>query len=98
MTLRQFSAEPSTIPTIASWYLADLSKAQGKQELFTHQSPQKLRILREHALIESAVSSNCIEGVNIDQSRIRTLVFAEDRGVFILHFVSGMKTRPLCLL
>ena len=56
MTLRQFSAEPSTIPTISSWYLAGLSKAQGKQELFTHQSPQKLRILREHALIESAIS------------------------------------------
>ena len=50
MTLRKFSAEPSTIPTITSWYLADLSKAQGKQELFTHQSPQKLKILREHAL------------------------------------------------
>jgi hypothetical protein len=33
---RQFSAEPSTISTITSWYLADLSKAQGKQELFTH--------------------------------------------------------------
>ncbi|MBC8420379.1 MAG: hypothetical protein ISR62_05355 [Desulfobacteraceae bacterium] len=33
MTLRQFSAEPSTIPTIASWYIADLSKAQGNQEL-----------------------------------------------------------------
>ena len=32
MTLRQFSAEPSTIPAIAIWYLADLSKAQGKQE------------------------------------------------------------------
>jgi len=32
MTLRQFSAEPSTIFTIASWCLADLSKAQGKQE------------------------------------------------------------------
>ncbi len=77
MTLRQFSAEPSTIPTITSWYLADLSKAQGKQELFTHQSPQKLRILREHALIESAVSSNRIEGVNIDQSRIRTVVFGK---------------------
>ena len=28
MTLRQFSAEPSTIPSISSWYLADLSKAQ----------------------------------------------------------------------
>jgi Fic family protein len=81
--LRQFSAEPSTIPTIASWYLADLSKAQGKQELFTHQSHQKLRILREHALIESAVSSNRIEGVNVDQSRIDTLIlgkpFLKDR-------------------
>jgi hypothetical protein len=42
------------------------SKAQGKQELFTHQSPQKLRILREHALIESAISSNRIEGINVD--------------------------------
>jgi len=57
MTLRQFSAEPSTIPTITNWYLADLSKAQGKQELFTHQLRQKLKILREHALIESAISS-----------------------------------------
>jgi Fic family protein len=74
MTLRKFSAEPSTIPSITSWYLADLSKAQGKQELFTHQSPQKLKILREHALIESAVSSNRIEGINVDQSRIDTLI------------------------
>ena len=32
MTLRQFSAELSTIPAITSWYLADLSKAQGQQE------------------------------------------------------------------
>jgi len=52
MTLRQFSAEPSTIPTITSWYLADLSKAQGKQKLFTHQSLQKLKLLREHAFSE----------------------------------------------
>ena len=77
MTLRQFSAEPSTIPTITSWYLADLSKAQGKQELFTHQSPQKLKILREHALIESAISSNRIEGINVDQSRIDTLILGK---------------------
>ncbi|MBU4490923.1 MAG: hypothetical protein KKD69_00475 [Euryarchaeota archaeon] len=77
MTLRQFSAEPSTIPTITSWYLADLSKAQSKQELFTHQSPPKLKILREHALIESAISSNRIEGINVEQSRIRTVVFGK---------------------
>ena len=77
MTLRKFSVEPSTIPTITSWYLADLSKAQGKQELFTHQSPQKLKILREHALIESAISSNRIEGINVDQSRIDTLILGK---------------------
>jgi len=77
MTLRQFSAEPSTIPKIASWYIADLSKAQGKQELFTHQSPQKLKILREHALIESVVSSNRIEGVYVEQSRINTLILGK---------------------
>ena len=54
-----------------------MSKAQGKQELFTHQSPQKLKILREHALTESAVSSNRIEGVNVDKSRIRTVIFGK---------------------
>ena len=32
MTLRQFSEEPSTIPTITSWYLADLSEAQGNKK------------------------------------------------------------------
>ncbi len=31
-TLRKFSAEPSTISTMTLWYMADLSKALGKQE------------------------------------------------------------------
>ncbi len=77
MTLRQLSAEPKTIPASTSWYLADLGEARGKQELFTRQSPQKLKILREHALIESAVSSNRIEGVVVDKRRIGTLVFGK---------------------
>ena len=77
MILRKYSARLFTIPNITSWYLADLSKAQGKQELFTHQSPQKLRILREHALIESAISSNRIEGINVDQFRINTLILGK---------------------
>ncbi|MCX6917153.1 MAG: Fic family protein [Verrucomicrobia bacterium] len=77
MTLRQFAAEPATIPTRASWYLADLAEAKGKYELYTRQSPQKLKVLREHALIESAVSSNRIEGVEVDQSRVATLMFGK---------------------
>ncbi len=76
MTLRQLAAEPAVLPTRTAWYLTDLAEARGKQELFTHQSPQKLKALREHALIESAVSSNRIEGVEVDESRIGTLLLA----------------------
>lgn len=78
-TLRQFAAKPETIPTITAWYLADLGEARGRQELFTKQSPQRLRVLREHALIESAVSSNRIEGVVVEQARIGTLVFGRSK-------------------
>jgi Fic family protein len=77
MTLRQFATQPETIPATTSWYLADLGEARGKQELFTKQSPQRLKILREHALIESAVSSNRIEGVEVEQARIGTIVFGK---------------------
>src|SRR6266704_361246 len=77
MTLRQLAAEPPTWPTRTTWYLTDLAEARGRQELFTRQSPQKLKVLREHALIESAVSSNRIEGVEVDKSRIATLMFGK---------------------
>lgn len=77
MTLRLFSSEPDSIPASTSWYLADLGEARGKQELFTRQAPQKLKVLREHALIESAISSNRIEGVLVDQSRIGTIIFGK---------------------
>lgn len=76
-TLQQFAAKPETIPASTSWYLADLGEARGKQELFTKQSPQRLKVLREHALVESAVSSNRIEGVTVDQSRIGTVIFGK---------------------
>ena len=78
-TLQLLANQLSTIPLATSWYLADLGEARGKQELFTKQSPQKLRALREHALIESVISSNRIEGVVIDQSRIGTVVFGKSR-------------------
>jgi len=75
MTLRQFASGIETLPATTTWYLADLGEARGKQELFTRQSPQVLKVLREHALIESAISSNRIEGVVVDQKRIGTIVF-----------------------
>lgn len=74
MTLRQFTATPQAVPMSTTWYLADLGEAKGKQELFTRQSPQRLKALREHAMIESAISSNRIEGVEIGASRVRAVV------------------------
>ena len=74
-TLAKFSEGLETIPAGVTWYLADIAEAKGKQDLYTKQSPQKLRVLREHALVESAVSSNRIEGVEIDRKRIGTIIF-----------------------
>ncbi|MBI5197916.1 MAG: hypothetical protein HZA19_04830 [Nitrospirae bacterium] len=75
MTLRLFSRKFESVPMAASWYLADLGESRGRQELFTRQTPQRLKTIREHALIESAVSSNRIEGVEVDKSRVATIVF-----------------------
>jgi Fic family protein len=60
-----------------AWYLADLGEARGRQDLFTRQSPQRLRALRENAMIESAVSSNRIEGVEIEAARVRTVILGK---------------------
>ncbi len=73
-TLSYFASEPREIPAVTAWSLADLGESLGKQELFTRQSPQRLQVLREHALVESAVSSNRIEGVGIEQARIRPVL------------------------
>lgn len=76
-TLKLFSRKFESVPAATSWYLSDLGEARGKQELFTRQSPQRLKVLQEHALIESAVSSNRIEGVEVEKSRIATVVFGK---------------------
>jgi Fic family protein len=56
--------------------LSDLGEFRGKQELYTRQSPQRLKALREHALIESAVSSNRIEGVTLEPARVRDVLIS----------------------
>ena len=74
-TLNRFLNGIEEVPAGITWYLADIAEAKGKQSLYTNQSPQKLKVLCEHAIIESAVSSNRIEGVEIDRKRIGTVIF-----------------------
>lgn len=89
LTLKQFAEGLETVPVTTSWYLADIGEAKGRQELFKRQSPQKLKALKEHALIESAVSSNRIEGVEVAQKRIGTIIF----GKSLLHDRSEEEVR-----
>jgi Fic family protein len=76
-TLVNWINTPPQIPLATVWLLNDLAEYRGKQDLFTRQAPQKLEKLREHALIESAVASNRIEGVEIDQQRVGTVIFGK---------------------
>ncbi|MFA5688088.1 MAG: Fic family protein [Kiritimatiellales bacterium] len=74
-TLELLQNRSLQIPLNISWYLSDLGQSQGLQELYIRQSPQRLKTLREHAIAQSAISSNRIEGVQIERSRVGTVVF-----------------------
>jgi hypothetical protein len=74
-TLNRFLTRIDSVPASIAWLLADLGELRGKQELFVRQSPQKVQVLKEPALVESAVSSNRIEGIEVDRARIGTIVF-----------------------
>ena len=63
----------------AVWLIASISEYKGKQDLYTRQSPQVLKTLLEIALIESAESSNRIEGVTVDKDRLKPLVIGHSK-------------------
>lgn len=71
-SLKQFSIPVSTL-----WLLGDCMEAKGKQELWTHQRPEVLAALREQAIIQSAESSNRIEGVTVPRGRLRPVVLGK---------------------
>jgi Fic family protein len=67
------------IPTADVWLLTDIAESKGRAQLFARQSPQILKVLFETALIQSAESSNRIEGVTIESQRLRPLVVGRAR-------------------
>jgi len=76
-TFLHFLKNLKSIPMVTTWSLEELAQMKGHQELYTKQSPQRLQKLREFSMIESAVSSNRIEGVSIDDKRIGTVIFGK---------------------
>lgn len=76
--MNSFSAVVSkldALPINVSWQLEAIAEKRGHQELYTRQSPKQLARLREYAMVESAVASNRIEGVEVDGNRIGTIIF-----------------------
>jgi Fic family protein len=78
-SFRDHKLRDLTLPTSTAWLLADIAEAKGRQELYTRQSPQVLKALRDTAIIQSAESSNRIEGVTVDRDRLRPLVLGHVR-------------------
>src|SRR5438046_6010832 len=62
------------IPIGTGWLLGECMEARGKQDLWLRQKPEVLEVLREQAIIQSAESSNRIEGVTVAADRLRLLV------------------------
>lgn len=77
--MHSFKNDKVNLPMGAVWLIASISEYKGKQELYTRQSPQVLKTLLEIALIESAESSNRIEGVTVDKDRLKPLVIGHSK-------------------
>ncbi|MCM0605408.1 MAG: hypothetical protein KA715_04910 [Xanthomonadaceae bacterium] len=63
--------------TSTTWHLNGCSEFRGMQEMWKKVRPEALKLLRESALIQSAESSNRIEGVEVAKDRLRPLVIGE---------------------
>lgn len=67
------------LPAGAVWLMNSISEYKGKQELYARQSPQIIKALIEMALIESAESSNRIEGVTVEKKRLKPLIIGHSK-------------------
>jgi Fic family protein len=79
MSFRGGRLRDFTVPAGTVWLMTDIAESKGRQDLYTKQSPQVLRALRETALVESVESSNRIEGVTVEPARLRPLVLGNAR-------------------
>ncbi len=77
--MSSFQKSEKNLPLAAVWLVSSIAEYKGKQELYSNQSPQILKALVEMALIESAESSNRIEGVTVDKSRLKPLIIGHSK-------------------
>ncbi len=68
-SLERSFLERQAVPLEFAGTLRLLGEYLGKQELYTRQTPQVLNTLKQVAIIQSAKSSNWIEGVIVEEKR-----------------------------
>lgn len=74
MTLDPGRLATATVPLGTGWLLGACMEARGKQDLWMKRKPEVLAALREQAIIQSAESSNRIEGVTVAPNRLKQVV------------------------
>src|SRR4051812_18784813 len=79
MSFRNYRLERSPVPGGTVWLLTDIAEAKGRQDAALARSPEVVARLRESALIQSAESSNRIEGVEVEAGRLVPLVLGDTR-------------------
>jgi len=77
--MHSFKNEHIKLPLSSVWLMNSISEFKGRQELYEEQSSQVLKSLVEMALIESAESSNRIEGVTVERSRLKPLLLGHSK-------------------
>jgi Fic family protein len=77
--MNSFKRDNVKLPLSSVWLLNSIAEYKGKQELYAKQSPQVLKSLIEMALIESAESSNRIEGVTVEKARLKPLIIGRSK-------------------
>lgn len=79
LTLSKERLTNESIPLSTGWLLSSCAEAKGKQDLWLRQKPEMLAALREQAIIQSAESSNRIEGVTIAADRLRPVIIGKSK-------------------
>ncbi len=78
-SFRPAPLEQRTVPLATGWLLGACMEAKGKQDLWTRRKPGVLEALRERAMVQSAESSNRMEGVTVEAHRLRPIVLGRAR-------------------
>lgn len=79
LSLRPEKMHETVLPVTSAWLVSECMEAKGKQDLWVRQKPEVIAALREQAIIQSAESSNRIEGVTVDEKRLRPLLIGNAR-------------------